>query len=119
MQVRLIVPNNATSGRWLDPVVEYGRAIADIAGGFTAFQATGGWLCRDGSFGGKGDLIQESVTVFDVSLSDEYVSINATRGQTSIDPVVRFRDLARRVAQDLQQESVYLSINGKVEYITP
>ena len=108
MQIRLIVPN---CNRNTSPIVAYGKRLAEIAGGFTAFQAVGGWIDN------QGQLIQEPVTVFDASLSDEYVSVNASSGQASVGPVARFRDLAKHVRRELNQECVYLSFDGQVELI--
>jgi hypothetical protein len=95
MKIRLIVPNVPTIR---DTVAAYGPAIADIAGGFTATQATGGW--KDDS----GRLIVEPVTVFDCHF---------TRGIF----LVKFYDLARKIARELHQDCVYLEIDGVVHYV--
>ena len=96
MKIRLIVPNGPNASH---PVGRYGPRIADIAGGFTATQATGGWKDNDGQ------LIVEPVTVFDCScptgIGDDW------------------RDIARDIAKDLSQTCVYLEIDGVVEYVTP
>jgi hypothetical protein len=65
MKVRLIVPNVEYTGMTENPVARYGPAIAKIAGGFTASQATGGWV------DGTGQLIAEPVTVFDCHIDDD------------------------------------------------
>lgn len=94
MKVKLIVPN---CNRETSPVVAYGVAIADIAGGFTATQAIGGWKDR------KDDLIVEPVTVFEC-----YVDMDVDQ---------RFAILAKRIAKELHQDCVYLEIDGIVEFI--
>jgi hypothetical protein len=98
MKVRLIVPN---CNRTVSPIVAYGKAIADIAGGFTATTATGGWI--DGS----GALIVEPVTVFDC-ISDPL---------TIQDHINAFRGLAQRIARELKQDCVYLEIDGIVSFV--
>jgi hypothetical protein len=98
MNVRLIIPN---CNRNTSPLVAYGKAIADIAGGFTATQGTGGWVYNHGS------LVVEPVTVFDCYCPPKRDSRYAAL----------FYDLAKRIAQELRQDCVYLSIDGKTEFI--
>jgi hypothetical protein len=98
MKIRLIVPN---CNRKVSPIVAYGRSVAEIAGGFTATQATGGWI--DGS----NLLVVEPVTVFDCHVQDPY----GNRADL-------FRDLARKIARELRQDCVYLEIDGEVEFVT-
>jgi len=111
MRVRLIVPNVK---RNTSPVVAYGMRIANIAGGFTATQGTGGWMDNCGY------LICEPVTVFDVSTDDKrghdgyWASSKVTNYR-----IHQFRVLAGIIARDLGQQCVYLSIDGKVELIPP
>ena len=113
MNVRLIVPN---CNRNTSPLVAYGKAIAEIAGGFTATQGTGGWI------DGQGALIVEPVVVFDCSFRgwDETLMDDGER-QGSIDlnngTRQEFRDLAKRIARDLRQDSVYLLVDGVVELV--
>ena len=102
MQVRLMVPN---ASRSVSPLVAYGPAIADIAGGFTATQAIGGWK-DDGGF-----LVVEPVTVFDCSVSDFFVNGKST--------LLAFRTLAKKIGRELNQKCVYHSFDGKVELIEP
>jgi len=102
MQIRLIVPNVEWTG---SPVQAYGPAIADIAGGFTATQAVGGW--KDSN----GNLVVEPVTVFDCDIT-QFV-------QARSDIEAQFRDLARRIGWELSQDCVYLSINGIGEFVKP
>lgn len=112
MKIRLIVPHCVQpNGDRTNPVTVYGKAIADIAGGFTASQATGGWI------DGDGELIVEPVTVFDIVVAQEYISTNATSGQSSVGPAMRFHDLAKRIARELHQDCVYLEIDGHVELV--
>jgi hypothetical protein len=108
MNVKLIIPN---CNRNTTPVVQYGGAIADIAGGFTATPATGGWKDSTGA------LVVEAVTVFDCYLPDEAIACNANSGQASVGPLVRFHDLATRIARELHQECVYLQIDDMVEFV--
>jgi hypothetical protein len=121
MNVRLIVPN---CNRNTMPVVAYGPAIARIAGGFTASQATGGWI--DDSY----KLIVEPVTVFDCDCPADlpfgyfcpglefdcadYTKIHCAKcGHRA----ARFRLLAQRICEELNQSCVYLEVDGKVEYV--
>lgn len=97
MKIRLIVPN---CNRNTSPVVAYGKAIANIAGGFTATQATGGWV------DGTGALVVEPVTVFDCHHADE-----AYHDYTA------WRDLAKRICAELRQDCVYLEVDGVVELV--
>jgi hypothetical protein len=107
MKIRLIVPvkyrgNDGTNPIvTIDPVARYGREIAEIAGGFTATQATGGWI--DGS----NLLVVEPVTVFDC--------YTAPMDNPAFEET--FRTLARRIARELRQECVYLEIDGEVEFV--
>ena len=94
MKIRLIIPHDHPN-RNIEPIAVYGPRIADIAGGFTAWQATGGW--KDA----KGHLIVEPVTVIDAY---DYTNASA--------PL--FRALAQTIAKDLSQECVYLEIDGIV-----
>lgn len=93
MNVRLIVPNCAG---FLSPVVAYGKTIGDLAGGWTAIQAQGGWQS------GKA-LIVEPVTVFDCHSTQ-------TASPT-------WRALARRIAVERCQQCVYLEIDGEVDFV--
>jgi hypothetical protein len=109
MNIRLIVPLGQDLPRDcypIDAVSRYGPAIADIAGGFTVTQATGGW--KDN----QGNLIVEPVTVFDCNIPNRSV-LDLLAGSETI----AFRQLARRVARELNQDCVYLSIDSCVEYI--
>lgn len=101
MKIRLIVPH-ANSNE--SPVQAYGRTIASIAGGFTAFDATGGWIKR-------GALIVEPVTVFDCVVKE---IVSGSLGVISR----RFHALAGTIATNRRQDCVYLEIDGVVEYIT-
>jgi hypothetical protein len=101
MNVRLIIPN---CNRNTSPLVAYGKTIADIAGGFTATQATGGWIDRQGL------LVVEPVTVFDCSLG-------LYDPQTIADHSNAFRAIAKQIARELRQDCVYLSIDGIAEFI--
>lgn len=98
MKIRLIVPN---CNRGTSPLVAYGRTIAEIAGGFTASQATGGW--KDD----RGDLIVEPVTVFDCNVEPD--------GEVC----TKFYNLAKRIAHELHQTCVFLEIDGIVQYVRP
>jgi hypothetical protein len=101
MQIRLIVPHNTT----VPPIVAYGKAIASIAGGFTATHATGGWIDDNGT------LIVEPVVVFDcdVLLSVHEWCQQKMGGQ--------WKALAARICAERRQDCVYLRIDGKVELV--
>ena len=113
MNVRLIVPNSYVSGSHamvINPVYQYGKAIADIAGGFTATQATGGWIGPDGS------LVVEPVTVFDISCPSPADNTPESLADAE-QPIVKLRLLAKRIASDLKQDCVYLAIDGIAEFV--
>lgn len=102
MKIRLIVPH-ANSNE--SPVQAYGKDIADIAEGFTAFEATGGWIATGDT------LIVEPVTVFDCTTEE----VDGYRWQRI---GIRFRTLAKQIATERKQKCVYLEIDGEVEYVT-
>jgi hypothetical protein len=111
MKIRLIVPVNyqaEAGGPTVQacPTQTYGPAIADIAGGFTATQATGGW--KDAVCG----LVIEPVTVFDCS-------VEPVHGSHYVRLAAFFRLLAKRIARELNQDCVYLEIDGQVELVEP
>jgi hypothetical protein len=95
MNIRIIIPN---CNRNTSPLVAYGSRIADIAGGFTSWQGIGGWKDSQGA------LIIEPVTIVEAS--------HGNRGE-----IGQWRLLAADIARDLNQDCVYLAIDGKVEYI--
>lgn len=117
MNVRLIVPNhhgrcdrNCKVFPCPEPIATYGKAIADIAGGFTATQGIGGWI-GPGAPGEPNKLVVEPVTVFDCFIDDScYLPGPLGKAED-------FRNLAKQIASDLHQDCVYLSIDGKVEYV--
>jgi hypothetical protein len=104
MKIRLIVPN---CNRNTSPIVAYGPRIADICGGFTAYQATGGW--KDD----QGRLIVEPVTVFDCNVDATY------RPESHLRPQEHFRQLAHIIAVELSQECVYVEFDGAAEFVKP
>jgi hypothetical protein len=111
MKIRLIVPNCDKGHK--SPIKEYGPAIANIAGGFTTFQATGGW--KDD----QGQLIGEPVTVFDLAIAatpDDEGDVTRN-GYPASSRIADLRDLAKQIARDLSQTCVYLEIDGVVEYV--
>jgi hypothetical protein len=89
--------------------VAYGPTIADIAGGFTASQGTGGW--KDNT----GKLVVEPVTVFDCYMDADDTAWNGRYDNLSD----QFKRLAKRIAKELQQDCVYLEIDGRVEFVKP
>jgi hypothetical protein len=103
MKIRLIVPN---FNRKVSPIVAYGRLVAEIVGGFTATQATGGWI--DGS----NLLVVEPVTVFDITLLGAFHGPDHESGRVEL-----LRNLARKIAAELRQDYVYLEIDGEVEFV--
>jgi hypothetical protein len=110
MNVRLIIPNQYPFPVYkdqepIDPVTRYGRRIANIAGGFTSTQGTGGWIAPDGS------LVMEPVTIFDCNLPKDWDKTSNYLASNS------FHCLAMDIARDLRQGSVCLSINGIMEYV--
>ena len=108
MNIRLIVPN---ANRNVSPIVAYGRTIAEVAGGFTATQSTGGWIDDHGT------LLVEPVTVFDCYCDDARAGIQYAQTANRVDAGA-FRTLAAQIARELNQDCVYLEIDGKVEFIT-
>lgn len=103
MNVRLIIPDTIHNGNTDD----YLREIADIAGGFTATQGIGGW--KDD----KGNLVVEPVTIVDIAVGFQEHGLSV-RVQ-----LIQLRNLAKTIARDLYQTCVFLSIDGKAEYVKP
>ena len=106
MKIRLIVPN---CNRGVSPLVAYGPGIARIAGGFTASQATGGWIDDNRQ------LIVEPVTVFDCNVDVDVTGL--PRGNW-IDVQAQFTVLAKRIAVELNQTCVFLEVDDIVRYVT-
>ena len=104
MKIRLIVPNCGLVNGKVTAITDYGPRIADIAGGFTATPAVGGWK------NAQGELIVEPVTVFDIALADD-ASYSSDHGVGAI------RQLATHIRRELDQDCVYLEIDGVVEYV--
>ena len=123
MRIRLIVPNQPADDPSIvvDTIGNYGPRLAEICGGFTATQGTGGWINADGA------LIQEPVTVFDCSIfeqneallddSERAASIEHNQNN-KLRAWQRLRRLAKRVARDLNQERVYLELDGVVDLVS-
>ena len=118
MNVRLIIPEtyrnkdsfydcNDTIATYLP---RYLKTIANIAGGYTSYRGTGGWIDS------KGELVEEPVTIVDVSTQSH---TDWGLSPTAITQVSTFRKLARTIAAELSQECVFLSIDGKAEFIRP
>ena len=108
MQVRLIIPEtfkDETGNRHTTDPSEYLRTIASIAGGYTSYRGYGGWIDS------KGLLVEEPITIVDMSINTFY------HDAVLVD--LELRSLARTIAQELRQESVFLSIDGKAEFIRP
>ena len=112
MNVKLIVPN---CNRSTSPIVAYGPTIAAIAGGFTATQATGGWIDETKA------LIVEPVTVFDCTHQSATLQANGRYNfpKTAAFIAAQFCTLAKQVANDLHQTCVFLQVDGNVELVTP
>jgi len=107
MNVRLIIPDLKDEAYFRNSYIEDKlKAIANIAGGYTSYRGHGGWIDS------KGLLVEEPITIVDCSLED--CQRNWSR---PIAPL--FRQLARTIARELSQECVFLSIDGKAEFIRP
>ena len=107
MIITLIVPN-VTPGRPYPTNALYLRALearlCQEFGGFTAAQGQGGWR------GISGRVTCEPVTIYTIATYRPGVS----------DICTNFRDLAREIARDLEQECVYLSFStDNAEFIVP
>ena len=98
MNIRLIIPDAMP-----DQHSKYLRTIAGIAGGYTSYRGHGGWIDS------KGVLVEEPVTIVDCSFDENDVDF----------PRDGFHALARTIARELSQECVFLSIDGKAEFIRP
>lgn len=126
MKIRLIVPNwfhypNDPQGdrRQSFPLETWGRRIATIAGGFTSTQGIGGYIRCD-----SGAYEMDDVTIFDVTLSAEQIAMHLAAHREDIVNMFRriantFRRIAHMIAGAVFQESVYLEIDGVVEYVKP
>jgi hypothetical protein len=104
MNVRLIIPDCPHSKRWYTQGIRpYLRTIAGIAGGYTSYRGYGGWIDD------KGKLVEEPITIVDCSFDENDVDF----------PRDGFHALARTIARELSQDCVFLSIDGKAEFIRP
>lgn len=103
MQIRLIIPQQNRAKVYAN-VAPYLSRVADIAGGFTSWEGQGGW--KDS----QGLLIVEPIIIVEADYD------NSGKVDTVI--VQTCRDLAQDIARDLDQDCVYLEIDGKVEYVT-
>ena len=111
MNCRLIVPNECRgtgkSVGTIDPLIAYGPSIARLAGGFTSTQGIGGWIDD------HEHLIIEPITVFDVDLP------TPNMGEARNHKVRCLENLARSIAQELNQQCVYLRVGDEVRYVKP
>ena len=113
MNIRLIIPEthrDSQSSTDCNAIVStnvrgYLRTIASIAGGYTAYRGHGGWIDDNGK------LVEEPVTIVDCNISQ------FTRAYSDI--AYAFRTLAKTIARELSQDCVFLSIDGKAEFIKP
>jgi hypothetical protein len=120
MNIRLIIPNQYDNGsngyHHADPIGLYGKRIADIAGGFTSWTGIGGW--KDS----QGVLESEPVTIVEASVPKlpNNGPLSRRMEQENVNARTEcFRQLAADIAKDLNQDCVYLSIDGEVEYVKP
>jgi hypothetical protein len=118
MKIRLIVPNwfhhpndvpNAKRNSF--PLETWGYRLATIAGGFTSTQGIGGYIRCD-----NGEYEMDDVTIFDVTLSADQIVTHLAAHREDI--ANTFRRIAHMIAGANFQESVYLEIDGKVEFVT-
>jgi hypothetical protein len=75
--------------------------MANLFGGFTSYQAHGGW------FSPEHGLIEESVTIVQAFTDPE--------GLTKLDKV---NDLAKEIAADMSQEIVSVEVDGTLNFVT-
>jgi hypothetical protein len=111
MNVRLVIPETYRKGNvsYYVDLCRYLHRVASIAGGYTCYRGHGGWIDS------KGVLVEESVTIVDCSHGED----NLTDSTLFRDLANAFRALAKTIAVDLSQECVFLSIDGKAEFIRP
>jgi hypothetical protein len=124
MNVRLIIPDLKDEAYFRNAYIQDKlETIASIAGGYTSYRGHGGWIDS------KGLLVEEPVTIVDVSIEDNYCEGYKQDGSHGCpgkscftfcpSKVGQFRRLARTVARELSQECVFLSIAGNAELIRP
>ena len=94
MNVRLIIPNIGSVDQ------SYLARIARIAGGYTAWEAQGGWIDADN------DLVTEDVVVVETSI-----------GNDDANAINQLRRVAIKVCNDLEQDCVFLSFDGEAHYV--
>jgi hypothetical protein len=77
--------------------------VAQIAGGYTSWEGIGGWISPEG-------LLEEPVLIVEASLAND-AAYSSEHGLGAL------RQLAHDICRDEKQDCVFLSFNGKVEYV--
>ena len=75
--------------------------LASLFGGFTAYQAQGGWYSETHG------LIEEDVTI-----------VQAYTDEDGLAKIGQFRELAAAIARDMGQEVVSLEVNGTLIFVS-
>lgn len=100
-KVEIIIPNQNNSGESLEAVITGIKTnMCQLFGGFTAFDAQGGWVSDEGK------LYQEQVTVLVSAVADD----KAEEAQMIL-------AIARNVLEITDQLAVFVSIDGKAQII--
>ena len=101
MHIRIIIPEchiNILTG--------YLHRLTRLCGGYMMWKGQGGWI--DDSKEGDEAMCEEPITIVDC-----YWQSNFTAALQKMQLV----SLCINIANDLDQESVYLSIDGKVQFV--
>lgn len=100
-KIEIIIPKLNNSGESLDAVIAGIKTnMCQLFGGFTAFDAQGGWISNEG------ELFQEQVTVLVSAVADD----QAEEAKMII-------AIARNVLEITDQLAVFISIDGKAQII--
>lgn len=100
-KVEIIIPKQNNNGESLEPVISQVKMnLCQLFGGFTAFQAEGGWISDEGK------LYQEPVTVLVSAVAED-----------KADEAKLIISIARNVMELTDQLAVFVSINGQAQII--
>lgn len=102
-EARLILPVNGNGGEPLEPLLKNIRAaILRHFGGYTRQQAEGAWRSPSGR------VYAEPVEVYTIAGDwTQYINLS------------NLTEVAEIAARMLDQEAIYLSVNGEVHFISP
>jgi len=106
MNVRIIIPVVYWhEGEYCHTIPQpYLKAIAHIAGGYTAVNGFGGWIDKAGS------LIEEPILVVDIVVDPTTITVTQTLGE--------LHKVCQTIAAECHQDCVFFQHGDVTEYVT-